>query len=135
MGAPRAELEFHHTVLQHEIDYRRRRRSDIFTWANTILLAITGGSIALQQQSGASLTLSQRLVVSFAVVVLAAYSILWWLRQRELGRALKARLRLVERDLGIEAASEGGTIPDWIGSVLCIVLLAAAAIASTLASP
>ena len=43
------------TVLQAELDYRRRRRWEIFTWANTILIGVVGAVIIFQPQTATTL--------------------------------------------------------------------------------
>jgi hypothetical protein len=60
-----------------ELDYRRDKEWNIFSWCSSILVAITGGAIALQVGQPNKLVFSQRMIVSFAVVVLVGYSVLW----------------------------------------------------------
>ena len=47
---------YQRSILQDEVDYRRNRRSGIFTWASSILIAVTGGVMAIQLNSGRTLS-------------------------------------------------------------------------------
>jgi hypothetical protein len=61
-----------------ELDYRRKKQWDIFSWCSTLLVAITGGVIALETaQQAYPLHRSQRAIISLAVAVLVAYAVLW----------------------------------------------------------
>jgi hypothetical protein len=62
-------------LLKHELDYRRNKQWNIFSWASTMLVAITGGMLTLQL-NGAWPT-GRRVPVTIAVVVLAAYCFIW----------------------------------------------------------
>lgn len=66
------------SILQKDLEYRHKRQWDIFSWCSTLLVAITGGVIALETtQSPHPLTLPTQLIISLAVVVLAGYAVHW----------------------------------------------------------
>lgn len=61
-----------------ELDYRRDKQWQVFTWCSTILVSITGGLILFQ--SGPQPRLlhpSQQTILSFAIVVLVVYAVSW----------------------------------------------------------
>jgi hypothetical protein len=61
-----------------ELDFRREKQWNIFSWCSTTLVAITGGAIALQTgPQPHPLFRSQRAIISLAVVILVAYAIVW----------------------------------------------------------
>jgi hypothetical protein len=65
-------------LASKELDFRREKQWDIFSWCSTILVAITGGVIALQAGTQPHpLVWPQRAIISLAVVVLVAYAVLW----------------------------------------------------------
>ena len=117
-------------IVQHELDYRRARRWSIFTWVNTILLAVTGGVTALEQQTNESLGLAQKVVLSGAVLVLGLYSSAWWKAQRSIGTGLRQRLNDIDAKLDIRLPDGRGGVPDQIGAFYLILLLTIAAIAA-----
>lgn len=117
-------------VLQHEVDYRRQRRWSIFTWANTTLVAIIGGSIALQVQADGALSLPQRALMSIAVLILVAYACLWWEAQRRIGSGLRSELAKLDARLDVPVPTNRGGVPDRVGGLYTIALLGLAAIAA-----
>lgn len=63
-----------------ELDFRRDKQWDIFSWCSTLLVAITGGVIALQSgptQQPHLLLRSQRAIISVAVVIVATFAVVW----------------------------------------------------------
>ena len=117
-------------ILQHEIDFRRERRWGIFTWASTLLVAVIGGTVALQQQSGVALGPGQKILLSAAVVILAGYSCIWWESHRRVGSAIRKQLFELDRSLGLEWARTPTGLPRRVGGFYTILLLAIAAVAA-----
>ena len=63
------------TVLK-ELEHRRKKQWDIFSWTSTIFTAITGGVIALKVgEHPHSLNIGQQIVLTVAVFTLAGYSV------------------------------------------------------------
>jgi hypothetical protein len=117
------------TVLQAELDYRRRRRWEIFTWANTILIGVVGAVIIFQPQT-APLTTAQQIVASVAVAVTSLYSAMWWERQRRIGVGLHERLNEVDHELGINVPANGSSILDPVGGLFMMLILGIAGVAA-----
>ena len=63
--------------LEYELDFQRKRKQEIFSWASSLLVAIIGGVITLTVVHGAMLPLAYKWAVTFAVVILGAYSWFW----------------------------------------------------------
>jgi len=59
--------------IRAELEYRRNKQSEVFSWCSTILVAITGGLILLR----VPLTTGQQGVLSWAIVVLVAHAVSW----------------------------------------------------------
>lgn len=118
-------------ILQHELDYRRERRLSIVTWANTILVAITGGVIGLGLDPKTEFTDRQRFVMSAAVVILVGFSYLWWQSHRHLEVLLKERVSTYDTSWNIQlgdATREHG--PLHVRGVVSVILLGLAALAA-----
>jgi len=64
-------------VLKYELDYRRNKQWNIFSWCSAILVAIVGGTIVLNRDTNHPLQTAQKGIITFAVVVLAAFACLW----------------------------------------------------------
>ncbi|MFL5648798.1 MAG: hypothetical protein ACJ776_10440 [Chloroflexota bacterium] len=126
----REQWRYERKILQDEVDYRRSRRSGIFTWASSILIAVTGGVMAIQLNSGRSFSDVQRWILSVAVVVLGGYAALWWEKQRKRGGAIHRQLRTIDERLGIAASERTGGLLDKVGGLVAIILLTMAAIAA-----
>lgn len=78
-------------VLYKELEYRRRREWEIFSWCSTLLVAITGGLIALQTRQGAyPFHLGQKISISLAVLVLVAYAVFWIGHNNDLEKSIKS---------------------------------------------
>jgi hypothetical protein len=121
---------YERSILQEEVDYRRNRRSGIFTWASSILIAVTGGVMAIQLNSGRTFSDGQRLILSSAVIVLGGYAALWWEKQRRRGQALHRDLATIDQRLEIEPRKPTGGILDKVGGLVAIILLTIAALAA-----
>ena len=125
-------LRYERSLLQAELDYRRRRRWEIFRWVNTVLLGVVGGVIFFQPQT---LTVSQKLIGSLAILVIGLYSAAWWERQRRIGRQLHAAINDVDQGLGRPQPPYKSTLLDPVGGLFMILLLAMTAIAAIWVSP
>jgi len=115
-------------TVRWEIDYRRQRQWDIFSWCSTLLVGVIGGTIALRTGFFAShpktWTIYLQWVISGAVFVLVANSILWISHHRN--REMEARAHLTEDWLKFK--------PHWgftlVNSTIVVVLLGVAAVLS-----
>ncbi len=63
--------------LEKQLDHRLDKLWKIFSWTSSILIAICGGVIALTRKGLVELGVSDRILFSIVVIVLATYGILW----------------------------------------------------------
>jgi hypothetical protein len=121
-----ADRKYVRDVLAKELDHRRDRRTQIFSWASSLLVGIIGGTIALTKSDKTALSLPDRLVLSTVVSILTADALVWityhWgvetRTQREIGR--------YNTDLDIPEVSKPHRL-DWPNFV-AVALLALAAL-------
>ena len=125
------------TVLD-EIRFRMEKLWRIFSWTSTVLLAITGGTIALRTGDHV-ISNWHEVILAAAPLVVALYAVVW-LRQN-LRLEVIARNALVAHDtsLGITEYNESinGSLPRpdigiIVGYKLTVVMLAVAAVAAAL---
>ena len=126
------------TVLS-EITFRTEKLWRIFSWASAILVALTGGIIALRTDEK-DLTLWPRVFLVASIAILAAYAILWLNQNLKLERAARDALESHDSALRIQAYNKdiGGALPrpdhkKILGYQLTVFLLAAAAVGATVA--
>jgi hypothetical protein len=116
-------------ALATEIAHRRQRRQPIFSWAGSILVAITGGTIGLTFKEHKSLSPAQKAVLSVAIGVPGAHAIIW------IDHHWEAEKR-VRRNNGTQSAarragSRNAARKDWT-TLIALVLLAVAALLAVL---
>ncbi len=128
MTTDRDALRYERGILQEEVKYRRDRRIAIFTWANSILIAVTGGVIALQSNSDRTLGDAQKVILSSAVLVLGVYSALWWNKQRLKGQALRGRQGEIDLQLGIDNPDHLDGRTNKVGGLVALIILTVIAI-------
>ena len=80
-------------ILLKDLEYRRKKQWDIFSWCSTILLAIIGGMFALATRDRPHSWLPwQRGAISLSAVTVALFAQLWihyhWKYELEVARAL-----------------------------------------------
>ena len=117
-------------ALATEIAHRRQRRQQIFSWASSLLVAITGGTIALTFKEHRSLSPLQKTVLTLAIGVLGLHAIIWIDHHWEAEKKAKAEIMAHNGLLGIPAVE---TLPrkDWT-TMVAVVLLAVAALLAVL---
>jgi hypothetical protein len=120
--------ESHESVVDlacKELDFRREKQWDIFSWCSTILVAITGGAIVLQVGPQPHQLLPvQRRIISLAVVVLVGYAVLWLSHNWKMEK--KARSCLSDDKLWGPTSRD---LVAWVvGYRVALVLLGAAAL-------
>lgn len=79
---------------RRELDFRRAREQQIFTWSATVFLALIGGALVSPRRENllARLESWQSAFASGAVVLLAVFCTLWLLHQR---RQLRENQRIL----------------------------------------
>ena len=115
-------------LVYKELDYRRGKQWDIFSWCSTILVTLTGGLLLLQTtQPAHPLDPGQKRIISFAVIVLVAYALLWLdhnARKEKLARSC------FESEVS-EKIWASVRFQDLVGHRLALVLLCLAALLAT----
>jgi hypothetical protein len=130
-------------TLRKEIDYRRGKTWKIFSWASTILFAITGGILALAARGSTNpnFLLNERyykLLLLGAISVLTAYACLWINRSRKIEDRIWQLMSdgnyinevVADRVRSIEEPKR-----PWLGYNLTLIFLGAAAFVSALILP
>ena len=122
-----------------EITFRTEKLWRIFSWASAILIALTGGILALRT-GGKDLGLWPRVFLAASVFFLATYTIFWLNQNLKLEGAARDALENHDKALRIQAYNDdiGGAMPrpdrkKILGYKLTVFLLAAAAFGATVA--
>ena len=132
---PRVEqLKMARAIKQKEADHRREKRWRIFSWASSLLLGSIAGAVAITANRAKSLPwIPYRVSLVFAVLVLAAYAILWTAYNGKILEQTWERIKEIDRQLGIYQEEEPPSkryklISKIISYGVTIGLLAAASI-------
>jgi hypothetical protein len=135
------KLRFERQALESELAYRREKLWKVFSWTSGLLVAITGGFIALRANVSNAFQPSrfQRGMLIFAVVVLTLYGISWITQNYYLEDDVEKDLEKCDRELGIEHRKSKRPklfqlIFDRFGYRPTLTLLALAALISILFS-
>ena len=117
-------------ALATEIAHRRQRRQQIFSWASSLLVAITGGTIALTFKEYQSLSPLQKTALTVAIGVLSAHAMIWIDHHWEAEKRAKAEIAAHNEFLGVPVERE---LPrkDWT-TLVALLLLAVAALLAVL---
>lgn len=70
-------LSFILNTLESQLNHRLEKLWRVFSWCNSILIAITAGIIALPKTHGVIFSISQLLIISSVILILALYAYLW----------------------------------------------------------
>jgi hypothetical protein len=79
-------LKYLHQDQEDQLSYRRSREIQIFSWSNAIILAITGAMLAVSPEEVIFLAKREmvaRVIVTFVIVGLTAFSVIWQMYQRK----------------------------------------------------
>jgi len=100
------------TQQREELQYRRSREFQIFTWSVTLLLAIVTAVLVKPPDFLATGGLALRTVASVVVVGLTFYSLSWQLYQRQSAAAHARVLATIAGKLGVfDSQAFGGPEP------------------------
>ena len=119
-------LERARTAQEKAVVYRSGKRWKIFSWSSSMLIGSIAGAVAIETNS---LDCATRIVLCFAVIILAAYTIFWLdINRRHLDSA-KLNLKAIDDKLATYSAVniQDATIPKWLKMMsyeLTITLLA-----------
>ena len=81
-------LKHVHLTQWEEVKWRREQEFKIFTWSNTMLLALIGALLVTKQTETViweTYGIGGRVVAALTVILLVIYSVKWQNRQRRLG--------------------------------------------------
>ena len=120
-------FRFARQELEKERAYRRDKVWKIFSWAASILVAITGGAIALKTNSeNCILSCWHRRIMSGAVLFLTGFTCLWIIQNLKILR--NAEKAIAEYDKILEIKNIIPKEPPRFGYSPALVILAIAAI-------
>lgn len=121
-------LEF----ARYELDYRRKKQWDIFSWTVTILVAAIGGMIALTWKGEIKPDPISRYTMAAALAVLTVYAIAWIYEnleaEKHADRAIREALR--QAASGWDVFREPGSFP--LGYRGVVSLMGSAAVVTVL---
>jgi membrane protein YdbS with pleckstrin-like domain len=121
---PPAKPAYCRETVIAELEHRRKKQWDIFSWTSTLLTAITGGVIALKTGEHPNhFGCAQQAILSVAVLTLFGYAARWVDHNISLEDASKLALQELNEKLVTHPQPK-------IGYVAALALLAAAAIAA-----
>ena len=123
--------QFAREQLQKELIHWREKLWKIFSWAATILVAITGGAVALKTDPVYTSDISRWLwvLVIISVVFLTVYASLWIKQNLAIVRKLQMKLGFYDHKLGIKSLNYAR--PKF-GYNQALILLAASAILASI---
>lgn len=111
--------------LKNEMAHRRGRRQQVFSWVSSLLVGITGGTIALTYTKGAVLAFRQKAVLTGAILILFGFSWFWISHHWREEIAVRAKLQNYYSHI-VEPKKDDPPREDWT-TILAIFWLAVAA--------
>jgi len=122
------QLKYAREQVEKELYYRRDKQWKIFSWAGTILVAITGGTVALKTDPPTQFCFSWylRAAIIASVVFLTTYAVLWVRQNLSIENDLQQAINAYDQKLSIESVS--AKRKPKFGYTAALTLLAAAAI-------
>jgi len=125
-------------AVLEEITFRMTKLWWIFSWTSTVLIAITGGVIALRT-GGQSLELAHQVLIAASAVVIGLYAVIWLRQNLRLEALARNALAAHDEALGIHSYNMkiGGGLPRpdigiVVGYKITVILLTIAAVAASL---
>jgi len=122
-------IEVTDAIVKKEVEYRQKKRWDVFSWSSTILVAIIGGAIALQTKTVGGLEDGQRMAITLAVLVLAWFAYGWLSYHRE--REELVVTKYFNEETSKLLLGKTGEKRPFFGDKLAVVFLAIAALLAT----
>jgi hypothetical protein len=125
-------------AVLEEITFRMDKLWRIFSWASTVLVAITGGVIAIQTEK-VSLINSHRYIIAVCSIVIGIYALIWLQQNLRFESLARDALAAHNKALGIEAYNSmiGGVLPRpdigvVVGYKITVFLLTVAAVVASM---
>lgn len=127
------EFKFARELLAKEIQFRRDRQWQVFTWTSSILVGIIAGIIAINgTDKGFVITTYHKWLLCLAVCIIAVCACYWLAEHTYKERRLRAKANQYDKDLGLDVELHSGKGHYFRGYILAIVLMAIAAFATIL---
>ncbi len=108
------KLELIHSFTREELQFRRSREQQIFTWSSTILVAVTGAMLLSKVQPIIPITtLLGKTIGVFMVLTVSFGSASWQMKQRKLLAEVERVICSAMIEMGlfdIELESGGGNV-------------------------
>ena len=104
-------LKYAYADQRSELEFRRRRENEIFTWSATILVIIVGGLISSQGQKALFMANSPSLVrvlVSVVIIGLTLFSVLWQQKASKFRARNEQVLVQIAEEMGCFSPGPGG---------------------------
>ncbi len=121
-------------VLAKEIAYKRERRDQIFSWASSLLVAMTGGTIAVTYTKQQQLPVYQRQILTVAALVLCIDVCFWMYHHRQDEMRARRKIERCNTLLSIPKYEKKKKAVD-LGHTIAIILLTLAAICAVWVNP
>jgi hypothetical protein len=127
-----AELKYAREAVNSELRHHQDKKRQIFSWASTLLVAITGGVISIENRG--PLPSLSRFASTVAVGILWFQALLWGKEQSASEKALKVELGTIDKHLRIPTHHRPFRAP-YVGARETLSLLAIAAIIAIWCTP
>jgi hypothetical protein len=125
------QQKFAHEMLRKEIEYRREKAWNIFSWVSTILLGVIGGVVAIaSKKSEWDFRWYHAALLTFSVLALSIYSCFWIQQNLDIEKDMSKKIKLFEVKLEIRGQNEEYTKRPRFGYVITVILLTIAALIS-----
>lgn len=114
-GAAQDLLKLKRQFLEDELNYRRTRRWNIFSWASGLLLGGIGGLFAITRLGGpppqTCVLIKPNFVLSAAIVIFSIYSSFWLRYHYKREQSVKEALDKIYKTLELELPEPS---EDWL---------------------
>ena|SRR5436305_1920944 len=120
-------LKYAREIAQKSLDDRRDKAWKIFSWTSSILLAVTGGLVAIAGKGASRIPLFPHGVfLCFAVFVLTLYACVWIDQNQNMANDAGEIVRMYDEHLGIQTGYDPRKVA--VGYITTVALLSGAAI-------
>jgi hypothetical protein len=124
-------LEF----VRYELNYRREKQWNIFSWTVTMLLAVIGGIVTLASRGDFKFAVSLRAIMVIALVAIARYAVKWVNNNIEFESLARGQLVKFLKHSGIDENAVPDPSKAEFGYPATITLVATGAVLAVLFAP
>ena len=126
---PFEEKKFAYEALRKEVEYRRDKAWNLFSWASTLLLGVIGGLMAIARKPEDALPWwPHRTLLIVALLILTIYSVLWLDRNSDIRDKALAKMESIEATFGIKPEYIKNALLSYLLTVLLLGLAAIVAV-------